>query len=264
MLSLLLAAALASASPPPNALSEAAHAIEAGRLEQARTMIANAVAAGATGAPVERLLADLAFRSERNTEALARYQALLDQNPKDLLIAERAGIAALKAGETDRAAGLLERATAWPGASWRAWNARGVAADRKRDWAAADAAYAEAAKRAPDQAEIYNNTGWSKLLRGQWSEGLALVLRAAQLDPRSSRITDNLELARAAVEVDLPQRRPGESDEDWAARLNDAGVIARVRGDKAKAIAAFSRAIEARDIWYERAANNLSLAQSGQ
>ena len=264
MLSLLLAAAVATASPPANALSEASRAIEAGRLEQARMMIANAVASGQSGPPVERLLADLAYRSGRNVEALARYQTLLNGNSKDLLIAERAGIAALKAGETDRAAELLARATKWSGSSWRAWNARGVAADLKHDWAAADAAYAEAARRGPDQAEVHNNMGWSKLLRGDWPDAVPLLLRAAQLDPKSERITNNLELARTAVAEDLPRRRSRESDKDWAARLNDAGVMARLKGDKARAIAAFTQAIEASDIWYARAANNMSLAQSAQ
>src|SRR5687768_5705292 len=197
MLSLLLAAAVATASPPANALSEAARAIDAGRLEQARKMIANAVAAGATGIPVEGLLADLAYKSGRDAEALARYQALLAKFPTDPLFAERAGIAALKTGNPV-AAVLLDRATASPAASWRAWNARGVAADLKHDWAGADAAYAKAARRAPEQAEIHNNMGWSKLLRGDWSDGLERLKHAAKLDPRSTRIANNLELARTA------------------------------------------------------------------
>src|SRR5688500_16537777 len=114
MLSLLLAAAVATASPPANALSEARHAINAGRLEQARKMIADSVAAGATGIPVERLLADLAFKAGRDAEALARYQALLGKFPTDPLLAERAGIAALKIGNPAAAAVLLERATRSP------------------------------------------------------------------------------------------------------------------------------------------------------
>lgn len=264
MLTLLLAAAIATAAPPAQALTEAAHAIDAGRLDQARTMIARAVAAGVNGAPVERLLADLAFASGNVTEAFARYQVLLAQNPKDLLLAERTGIAALKLGHTARAAELLERSTASPATSWRGWNARGVIADLSHDWAAADVAYGEASKRAPDRAEIANNMGWSKLLRGDWPDALPLLLRAAQLDPKSRRIADNLELARIAVAQELPRRMPGESDKDWAARLNDAGVMARISGDKARAIAAFTQAIEARDVWYARAANNLGLAQAAQ
>lgn len=264
MLTLLLAAALASVAPPAQPLAEAAHAIDTGRLDQARAMIARAVASGSNGAPVERLLANLAFASGHIDEAFARYQALFAQNPKDLLLAERTGIAALKAGNMARAAELLELSTASPATSWRGWNARGVLADLSHEWAAADAAYAQARERAPDQAEISNNMGWSKLLRGDWPDALPLLLRAAQLDPKSQRIAANLELAQAAVAEDLPRRMPRESDKEWAARLNDAGVLARISGDTARAIAAFTRAIEARDVWYGRAANNLRLAQAPQ
>ena len=51
----------------------------------------------------------------------------------------------------------------------------------------------------------------------------------------------------------------GESDADWAARLNDAGVIAKVQGNNKKAVAAFTQAIEARSQYYARAANNLAM-----
>ena len=81
------------------------------------------------------------------------------------------------------------------------------------------------------------------------------------IDPKSARIAANLELARAAVSEELPQRRSGESEVDWAARLNDAGVIARVQGNKRKAVAAFTQAIQARSQYYTRAANNLAMAQ---
>ena len=67
-----------------------------------------------------------------------------------------------------------------------------------------------------------------------------------------------LDNARSAIDADLPARRSDETDADWAARLNDAGMAAELRGDRARAVAAFARAIEARGSWYERAANNLA------
>lgn len=261
-ISLILAAALwASATPQTEALGEAEHAIEAGRLDQARIMIGNAIKAGAEGPAVERLLADLAFESGDFHLALGRYEALLATSPEDPIYAERAGVAAFRTGKIDRAAALLDLATAGPKASWRAWNARGVVADHLGDWTAAETAYARAAALSPDNPSALNNMGWSLLLQGAWEEGLALLERAAMRDPKSARIADNLELARAAISSDLPRRRPGESDEEWAARLNDAGVVASLRGDRGKAIAAFTRAIEARSNWFDRAANNLALAE---
>lgn len=254
-------AAGAPAAPAAQPLAEAAHAIEAGRLDQARIMIGNAVKAGADGPAIDRLLADLSFAAGDWRTALVRYEALLRARPADALLAERAAIAAIKSGDVAGAARHCAVATASPGASWRAWNASGIVADYERRWDDADEAYAMADSLSPDRPEVLNNLGWSLLVRGEWEEALVAIERAAALDPKSKRIAHNLELARAAVSADLPQRRPGESDEDWAARLNDAGVLARLRGDKAKAVAAFTRAIRARSEWFERAANNLALVE---
>ncbi len=257
--------AAASLATPPSvnvALSEAAHALANGRVEQARIMIGNAIQAGEQGARLDRLLADLAFASGDHRLALARYETLLALQPADPMLAERVAITALHLGAAERAAGAVALATASPDASWRAWNARGVLADRRGNWDEAELAYERAAKIAPDQPEILNNHGWSLLARGRWDEASPLFERAARLDPKSVRIANNLELAKAAISEDLPQRRSRESNADWAARLNDAGVVANIRGDRQRAIAAFARAISARDRWFERAANNLALAEA--
>jgi Flp pilus assembly protein TadD len=273
-MNLLLAAALAAATPPnapaPAAapvaapsLAEASHALAAGRLDQARVMIAASVAAGATGEQLERLLADLAFAEGDNIRALVGYATLFAAHSDDVLLAERAGISALKLGDTARAIAYLDHATA-KGSSWRAWNARGVAADRLNDWQFADEAYARSIALAPERGEVANNRGWSLLLRGRWDEALVELEQAAMLDPKSTRIANNLELARVALKDGLPQRGPGESDRAWSARLNDAGVAAAARGERGRAIAAFAQAIEARSQWFSLAAANLAAVQAAQ
>ena len=175
-------------------------------------------------------------------------------------MAERAGISALKLGYVATAATFVDRAVKSARPSWRAWNARGVVADLQQDWPAADAAYDKAAKLSPNEAEIVNNEGWSQVLRGNWSRAVGLFEKAAALDPNSTRITNNLELARSALTGDLPERRTGETDRAWAARLNDAGMAAQLMGDRQRAVAAFTQALEASGIWYARAANNLQAA----
>lgn len=259
MILLAIAAALTAAAP--TALGEAAHALANGRIEQARTMIGNAVKAGSSGPELDRLLADLAFVSGDYALALARYDALLKASPGHTLFAERIGISAIHLGDPTRATRMIALATASPAASWRAWNARGVLADRRGDWAEADRCYAKASKTGGNRPEVLNNHGWSLLARGRWSEAIAFLEQAAERDPRSPRIANNLELARAALDENLPRRNDGESDSDWSARLNDAGVIAGVSGDRKRAIAAFAQAITARDRWFNRAANNLTAAE---
>lgn len=265
MILLLLAVqvAVVTAQPSPG-LTEAAHAIEVGRLDQARTMINAAVAQGVQGEALDRSLADLAFAERNYLAALPHYEALYVAHPAEARLAERAGIAALHLRQVPKAAAFLDKAISLPGASWKAWNARGVVADYGRDWQTADQAYARAAALAPKEGQVANNLGWSLLMRGEWQSAIGPLERAASLSPRSKRIADNLELARAAIASELPNRRPSESDESWAARLNDAGVVAQLRGDRKRAIAAFSQALEARSEWFERAANNLSLVEAKQ
>ena len=78
------------------------------------------------------------------------------------------------------------------------------------------------------------------------------------LNPKLPRLANNLELARAALAADLPQRMAGENDESFAARLNDAGVVAAASGQQKRAEAAFAQAIQLKSRWYDRAANNLA------
>ena len=269
MIGVAFALALAAADPapavaapqPPVQLSEAAHAIRAGRLEQARLMITNAVNAGAKGPEVDRLVADLAYAAGDYRGALPAYLRLLVISNDDGVMYERAGVSAMKVNDLTQGEKLLERAVNYPAATWRAWNARGVAADYRGNWTVADESYARAAALAPNRAEVLNNSGWSMLARGRWGEALAKFEQAYAIDPKSARIMANLELARAAMSEDLPQRQAGEAEADWAARLNDAGVIAKVQGNNRKAVAAFTQAIQARSQYYARAANNLATAQ---
>jgi Flp pilus assembly protein TadD len=247
---------------PEVQLKEAREAAAAGRLDQARLFIANAIAAGARPVDADRAIGDLAFDSANYAEALGVYQKLLAIAPDDPVILERAGIAAIQVGNIAVAAQVIGRATAKSGASWRAWNARGVIADMKGDWASADAAYDKAERLAPGHFEVINNRGWTRLLRGDWQGAVELLQRAAAIDPKSVRMANNLELARTALSTDLPSRNPGESDRDWAARLNDAGMTAQLLGDRKRAIAAFTQALEASGSWYERAANNLQAASA--
>lgn len=267
LLSLLALAQPASAPEPPLApaqqqsqisLAEAGRAIAAGRLEQAKSILGVAIAAGAKGEPVDRLLADLSYARAEYAQALGLYKALLSAHPNEVLLLERAGISALRLGQVAEATALLDRATQQPQAGWRSWNARGVAADRQGRWNEAEAAYARAMELDPSRAQIFNNLGWSLMLQGRWSEALARFEHAATLDPTTPRLTNNLELARAAVAAELPQRMPGEDDDAYAARLNDAGVVAAAAGEAKKAEAAFAQAIEVRSRWYARAAENLA------
>lgn len=245
-------------------VAEIDNAIDAGRFDQARLMIANSIQAGSPGTTFEPALAKLAYRSGARAEALARFEALLAAKPDDAALSEQVGLAALALGQDDKALAALARATASPVATWRAWNALGVLADRGQDFAEARTAYAKAQALAPNRPEILNNLGWSYFLEGRPSEALPYLERAVAVEPRGKLYAANAEVVRAAIAADLPPRRVGESADDYAARLNDAGVVALSQKQKRKAIAAFSQAIAVHGNYYARAANNLKLAEAAR
>jgi Flp pilus assembly protein TadD len=262
IVSLLIVASVSTAPPivsanPGELLVGASHAIRANRLDQATVMISRAVSAGASGQAVERALADLAYARGSYAEALAEYWKILKWAPRDQAVLEPAAISALKLGEFDKASSLLSAATSGGGASWRVWNACGVLADLTGDWARADRCYGKATRMAPSEPAPVNNRGWSLLLRGRWQEAASLLQIAKDMDPDAGRIADNLDLATAALDANLPERAPGESTSSWSARLNDAGMAAAIRGNRQRAAAAFERALEVSGTWYVRAANNL-------
>ena len=95
-------------------------------------------------------------------------------------------------------------------------------------------------------------------MRGDWQGADQALARAAAIEPDSVRTANNLDLARMALADDLPRQATGEVAAVYAARLNDAGVAARLRGEKARARAAFAQAIEASGRWYARARANLA------
>src|SRR4249919_34085 len=234
---LLISAAVSTATPvaPPNLhelVAGASHAVRANRLDQANLMVARAVAAGASGAEIDRVIADLAYARGNYAEALARYELLLKSSAADPALLEPAAISALKLGQLERATDLLSSASWGDATRWRLWNALGVAADLRGDWANADEFYKKASRLAPKEAGPINNQGWSMLLRGDWKRAIGLFERATELNPKSTRIANNLELAKMALGAGLPARESGESESSWAARLNDAGVAAAILGDR--------------------------------
>jgi len=261
---LAAAAAPAAATPPPvPAASPAATdreqeiraAIESGRLTQAELMLGPQPA---DSGPELGLFADLRLAQKRFAEAIPLLQKATVEQPQDPHPVSRLGIALLEVGRTGEAEAMLVRATALPGADWRTWNALGIAYDRRGAWPESRNAYARALQLAPDQPAILNNAGYSLLLQKRPQEARAFIARARALGGGDVRIAVNAELADAMNGAYPTARGAGESDHDWAARLNNAGYAAFLAGDLAGARSLFARAIEASDTRYEVAEHNLA------
>ena len=137
----------------------------------------------------------------------------------------------------------LEAALAQDPKLVRAATARGVAADRQRDWARADTAYAQALASDPRSAAARNNHGYSLLLRGRLADAEAEFAAALAIDPKLATAQTNLRLARA-MQGRYREAFTNSSRESLAADLNTVGFAAMARGDFAMAETYFQRAME--------------------
>jgi len=80
-----------------------------------------------------------------------------------------------------------------------AWLGLAASYDRIRRFEEADDAYRRAAALIGDRPELYNNLGYSQLLRGNLVKARQYFLKAYELDPQNETIANNLELLRSSV-----------------------------------------------------------------
>lgn len=200
----------------------------------------------------ELMLAHGAF-----TEAATAFRLLEDDPAVGARALAGRGIAAIKSGQDAAAETLLAAAVERDPGLGRAWSARAVLADRRRDWATADTFYARAIAALPRSADILNNRGYSRLLQGRHSEAEADLSAALKLNPALRAAATNLTLARAM------QGRYAEAftsaDRDALARdLNTVGVAAMLRGDTRIAQSYFTRALDINGRYDRTAQANLA------
>jgi Flp pilus assembly protein TadD len=80
-----------------------------------------------------------------------------------------------------------------------AWLGLAASYDRIRRFDEADKAYRQAAELVGGRPELYNNLGYSYLLRGNLTRAREYFLKAYELDPANETIANNLELLRDSV-----------------------------------------------------------------
>ncbi|MEO0466532.1 MAG: tetratricopeptide repeat protein [Pseudomonadota bacterium] len=135
-------------------------------------------------------------RQGRNDQAIeTAATALAAQPDRDLKVQLADLFTTLdRDGEADR---LLSEIIDLDGVSaredWRLFFARGAARERLGRWPEAERDLRFAMTLSPDNARILNHLGYGLVDRGQnLEEGLRLISRAADLDPRSGLILDSL------------------------------------------------------------------------
>ncbi|WP_439534953.1 hypothetical protein [Polymorphobacter sp.] len=238
----LLLATPAQATPAITAHTLFDAAIAEGRLPAAEEILRRAPM---EADDPERLVrqAELAMAAGRLSEAMGGFLALIDTQATSARAWQGLGIVRLRRGDAAMAAEALDKAIALDNTLVRAQIARGIVADRQRDWPRADVAYAAALAASPDNPVALTNRGWSRLLRGRAAEAEADLAAALARDPKLTAAANNLRLARA-MQGRYDQAFTGASPESLAQDLNMIGFAALSRSDDRIAEAYFRRALD--------------------
>jgi Flp pilus assembly protein TadD len=143
----------------------------------------------------------------------------------------------------------------------RRYSIDAMVADQDNDWAAADAAYAQAEKLSSRPAAVLNNWGVSQMARGDLSTAAATFERAISFDASLFKAKNNLAIARGLQGYYTLPFVP-LTGEERAVLLNNLGIIAMRQGEEKIARGLFAAAVDAHPQHYANAAAYLSALEA--
>ena len=270
ILALLVSGCATPPPPPPIAQTRAPEsagaaiqALEDGLYDEAGHRFARILATDPTHKDARLGMAEVHLAQGRPKEALALFDSLVDDPLLGPMAQQGRGMALLAQGHPAQAASALRLATESSSTLWRAWNGLALIADGEKNWADADAAYANALAADPHIAAIHNNLGYSLLLRGRPQEAEQHLRTALNLDRGMKLAAANLRLA-LAWQGRYPEALAGVRGDDLPPLLNDVGSIALSRGDLDMAESYLYRAQSTSTRHLQQAEDNLAAIRAAR
>ena len=217
------------------------------------------------GSPEQKLrykmgLADAVRRMGRNENALALYEELFAQNPKNLDIAEGRALTLMANGKTADAGRAFSDILEQDPKRWRTLNALGILFVTKNMVPEAMAYYTEALNQSPDNAAILNNVGLSQAVDRNFTratEALQQASRVSKVPSQRKQIELNLAMVYG-ISGDLETAHDvAEKYLDGPALDNNLGLYAHLAKDDALAKSYLNMALSQSPTYYERAWENL-------
>jgi Flp pilus assembly protein TadD len=109
------------------------------------------------------------------------------------------GMQFLQARDYKAAKSELGKAKALQSGNARALTALAIAADMTGDFRLADKAYEQLLLRATDRAGLFNNMGYSFMLRGDLDKALQYLTESDRLQPGNPTVRNNLQMLRSVT-----------------------------------------------------------------
>ncbi len=193
------------------------------------------------------------------------------QKPKEAASVWTQVVATPEGTNDDRVelADALIRANEWPAAeaelnkipptheTYQRYRLEAMIADSKKDWKKADSFYEIAAGLTPKPSGVYNNWGYSKLTRGDYSGAEKMFQDALTYEPTLFTAKNNLVLARGAQRnYDLPVVQMTQTER--AQLLYTMALTAIKQGDVSLGKGLLQEAVDTHPQHFEEAARSLA------
>lgn len=202
-------------------------------------------------------IARLSLDSGRSEPALKAYDLILKEAPALVEAQEGRGLALLARGDWENARRQLQIAHRNDPLRWRTLNGLGVADDMIGSYESAARWYGMALEAGGDRPMVINNAGYSLIMAGQYREAEQLLQRAVARYPREQRLSHNLAIAQARQGDYERAVVTWQRSQDRAVALSNAGYVALLNGERARARALFEQANNASTSYRPKIAANL-------
>lgn len=272
---LLLLACLAGCATLPGAsraanataaLDAAAQAMETGDLQRAQALVTPLLAQDETHGNLQSRIAAMHILLRLHT--ITGDRAAMRETAANILAAEASdpaalevlGLLALEELQLDIARDYLARAVQADARRWAAWNALGIVADERQNYAEAAMHFERGLAIVPEHPRLLANLGWSKVLAGELQAGEQLLRRSLETAPDSLVTRSNLAFVVALQGNYEDARKLYGEMYDPAVAANNIGYAALLRRDRHSAEDYLREAISLKPSFYEKASNNLKIA----
>ncbi len=240
----------------PALLDYADRSIQAGKHDEAKSILEQMMVVDPKHARVRLLVAELQLATGAKRAALQIFSQLTRIPELAARAYQGMGIVHLLEGRGDKGFRALTESVEIDPGHWRAWNALGFYHDSKGRWEKANQSYTKALSANPHSAIVYSNRGYSRILSGNVDDALLDLVKAVELDPE-------LEIARINLRIALAWKGRyreallGVEEREKGTAFNNVGFIALMRGDRDTAEIYFREAMKLDATFNETAWRNL-------
>ena len=210
---------------------------------------------------LNRGLAASLIRAKRYTEAAAAWQRVVDLPDAQSADSVELADALIRNNEWEKARKVLDTVPPTH-ETFKRYRLEAMIADSEQNWKAADSFYDTAVGLTTKPAGVFNNWGYSKLTRGDYSGAERLFGEALRQDPNLFTAKNNLVLARGAQRnYSLPVISMTQTER--AQLLHTMALSAVKRGDVETGKGLLREAIETHPQHFDAAARALEALENG-